>query len=153
MLLFQQFFSLKLFCFQMKSDKHVKHVPPGATCHIVDHSSQFSGKNFTSPILVTAVTAIHWNSIITLHNNFTDIAAFVPNEGLVILQDGRVTGWCDIGDENVTVIAIYWTYQPLNKHYVLQCASKVIVISNSVPLRVSFHLEKCCGELSLHKSL
>ncbi|XP_052120223.1 uncharacterized protein LOC113207010 isoform X2 [Frankliniella occidentalis] len=83
-------------------------LPPGTTCYVVDYSSQD-----------------------------TDVVACVPNEGLILLRCGRVIGFCDVGAQAVSRIAIFFTYQPFCKHYVLQCESVVKVVSHLSQLKVT----------------
>lgn len=96
----------------MSGEPSASHVPPGSTCHVIDYSSQYG-----------------------------DVAACVPEEGLIILRDGRVIGWCDIGEGRVKRISILFTYQPFCKNYVLQLASSVKVVSHASCLKVSHTFE------------
>ncbi|XP_034246817.1 uncharacterized protein LOC117648421 [Thrips palmi] len=83
-------------------------IPSESTCHVIDYSSEHA-----------------------------DVAACVQEEGLIILREGRVIGWCDIGEGLVHRISIFFTYQPFCKNYVLQLESCVKVVSHASCLKVT----------------
>ncbi|KAJ1530570.1 hypothetical protein ONE63_005454 [Megalurothrips usitatus] len=87
------------------------YIPPGATCYVIDYSS-----------------------------SHTDVAVCLPGEGLLVLRDRQVVGWCDVED-GVKNIAIFFTYQPWCKHYVLQLPSKVKVVSGLESLKITHTYE------------
>lgn len=70
-------------------------------------------------------------------NFVSDVVACMPEEGLIVLREGRVIGWCNIGEGYVQRISIFFTYQPFCKNYVLQLASSVIVVSHAANLKVT----------------